>query len=340
MKRFLIFSLILVSFIKIGVSPVTAATAQTESDFFSENNYSLLQPLPDAGGDGSISEVDVSNFPTYVNNMFLLLVGLGGVLAVLYISYGGLVYMTTDAVTQKQEGIKIVKRALWGLIIIIGCFLILKTINPTILDLSALSRASSDAKVTGGSNTGTTGNGDWCINVTKEGRAFQNDCGSQETCSSRANYWNRHYYYVGSGFTSNLCKTSSGALADQQWCFNIFAKDPNSGSVSAAIRQICTGKVYQINPNAYETCHAKMTSYPTSKYKVDKTKDCYVNNDKLCFDVYNNDGTPYKIGSNADCLTQYLQPNTINKQSCDAEASSWNLKKPGPYAAGQCTQKN
>ncbi|MDQ3076614.1 MAG: hypothetical protein M3Q63_00955, partial [bacterium] len=64
-------------------------------------------------------------------------ISLASVIAVLMIVIGGVKYMTTDAYSGKQEGKEIIKRTLWGMILIIASWLIIYTISPGAINLDS-----------------------------------------------------------------------------------------------------------------------------------------------------------------------------------------------------------
>lgn len=95
-------------------------------------NYQLLTPLPDlrTNKTGEINEL-----PGYIPNLFNIIIGLSAVIAVGWIIWGGVEYMTSDSWMGKDDGRKRIKNAVIGLVIILCSYLILFTINPRILDL-------------------------------------------------------------------------------------------------------------------------------------------------------------------------------------------------------------
>jgi len=97
--------------------------------------YELLAPLP--GKDAPISRINVSGknaLGKYINTIITLVIGLSGVLAVLMIIRGGIEYMTSELPGVKGEGKSRITNALLGLLIALGAWLILNTINPEILE--------------------------------------------------------------------------------------------------------------------------------------------------------------------------------------------------------------
>jgi hypothetical protein len=72
----------------------------------------------------------------YLPGLFNLAIGLAAAFAVLMIVWGGVQYMTTDAVLGKSAGKERIKNAIWGLVLVISAWLILYTINPNLLTLN------------------------------------------------------------------------------------------------------------------------------------------------------------------------------------------------------------
>lgn len=97
--------------------------------------YCLLEPLQI--GDQVFSEFsENTTIGGYVNIMFKIIIGIVGVLAVVMLVLGGVQYMSTDAISGKESGKETIQHALGGLILALGAFVILNTINPNILNLN------------------------------------------------------------------------------------------------------------------------------------------------------------------------------------------------------------
>jgi hypothetical protein len=92
--------------------------------------YIPLEPLPGTY-DPATKQATIA---TYLPAMFQLIIGVAGVLAVIMIVWGGIQYLTTDAIQDKKEGKQRIQDALWGLILAIGAFIILNTISPNLLN--------------------------------------------------------------------------------------------------------------------------------------------------------------------------------------------------------------
>lgn len=94
------------------------------------DGYCLLAPL------GGVSVIKNTQLPDYLNMIYKILIGLAGVLAVIMIFYGGVQYMTTDAMGKKQQGRETIKNAILGLLLALGSYVILNTINPKLLNFT------------------------------------------------------------------------------------------------------------------------------------------------------------------------------------------------------------
>lgn len=96
-------------------------------------DYNFLVPLPGVP--------ENSNLTTYVPAAINLTIGIAAVLAFIMITFGGIRYATADAIGTKEDGRKHIENALWGLILVIGAYAILNTLNPNMLkfDFSTVS---------------------------------------------------------------------------------------------------------------------------------------------------------------------------------------------------------
>jgi len=90
--------------------------------------YHPLAPLPQTFFPNN--HYDLSS---YLQGMFRLLIALATVFAMIMIIWGGIEYMSTDAISGKEEGKERIQNAVWGLILALVSWLILYTINPDLL---------------------------------------------------------------------------------------------------------------------------------------------------------------------------------------------------------------
>ncbi|MCK5060195.1 MAG: hypothetical protein KAR00_03595 [Candidatus Pacebacteria bacterium] len=107
-------------FIFLYALPVTA-----------QESYRLLQPLTGP----SMSVFQVNDLGVYLNVIFSVILGIIGILAVIKIILGGLQYMSTDAISGKEDGKHMIQSAVGGLLLAIIAWIILNTINPDLLKI-------------------------------------------------------------------------------------------------------------------------------------------------------------------------------------------------------------
>lgn len=110
-----------------GDSPIIIETEQTTDENTNENDvYTLLAPI------GGFTEAP-NNIGEYFNKIFLIVIGLCGLLAVIMIVIGGIQYMGDESIFGKTEAKSRIKMAILGLIIALGAYALLNTINPDLL---------------------------------------------------------------------------------------------------------------------------------------------------------------------------------------------------------------
>src|SRR3989338_2929700 len=115
-------------------------------------NYYLLAPLPcnpDAipatpGCDRATKTIETFNpatgLGTYLNLMIKIFIGLCAVLSVVMIVMGGVEYMTSELARTKESGKEKIEHAILGLVIALGAWALLYTINPNLLNSDFSSR--------------------------------------------------------------------------------------------------------------------------------------------------------------------------------------------------------
>jgi hypothetical protein len=86
---------------------------------------SLLSPTINISTEGGIS--------SYFDALFRAGIAIATGLALIMVMYGGFLYTSTDAITGKSEGIKIIQQALLGLLLALTSVLILNQLNPALL---------------------------------------------------------------------------------------------------------------------------------------------------------------------------------------------------------------
>lgn len=94
-------------------------------------DYTVLTELP-----GTTIAGGKATFQSYLPGAFNLIVGLSAVLAFVMITYGGILYATSDAIEKTQKGRDYVTNAVIGLLLVLGSWSILYTINPKMLEFN------------------------------------------------------------------------------------------------------------------------------------------------------------------------------------------------------------
>ena len=101
------------------------------------SKYYFLEPITtsDGGGTGrSFDASDTNALAKYLNFMIKIFIGLCAVLAVIMMVIGGIEYMTSELVHSKEAGKSRMTNAIFGLIIALGAYALLYTINPDLLN--------------------------------------------------------------------------------------------------------------------------------------------------------------------------------------------------------------
>lgn len=107
--------------------------AQTENGVttLKEDCYSLLAPLP------GLSHVEGKiQLGEYINIIVTIVIAVAGVLAVVMLIIGGVQYMTTDALAGKSNARETITKAILGLVLALASYIILKTINPNLVNIN------------------------------------------------------------------------------------------------------------------------------------------------------------------------------------------------------------
>ncbi len=94
------------------------------------DGYCLLAPI------GGLSVIHTAELPDYFNTVYKIGIGIAAVLAIIMLVFGGVQYMSTDALSGKSEGKSKMTRAIFGLILALGSFVILNTVNPKLLNFT------------------------------------------------------------------------------------------------------------------------------------------------------------------------------------------------------------
>lgn len=89
------------------------------------------------GENGPFSNASgASDLPAFLNQVYLLCIGIAVVVSILQIIRGGITWMLTDSVTEKGQARHLVTIAIMGLLLVLSPVIVFNIINPCILSLS------------------------------------------------------------------------------------------------------------------------------------------------------------------------------------------------------------
>ena len=126
-----------------------------------DNTYELLAPIPGVVP-GNVVGPDF-NLGNYVNNLIKVLIGLASAMAVFMIVFGGIEWMMSDSFISKGEGKKKILNAIKGLVLLLGSYLILITINPDLVTIDfRLDKQTIKIEYSGDTNVGIPQTGVSC----------------------------------------------------------------------------------------------------------------------------------------------------------------------------------
>jgi len=111
--------------------------------------YVPLEPLPLPPG----VQTGQANFSTLLSSLFTITITVGGLIAVGMLVWYGITYMLSEAVNMKASARRHIEGVFWGLMLLLGSWLILNTINPQLLNLSIFAPLGGDTQTTGAQTT-------------------------------------------------------------------------------------------------------------------------------------------------------------------------------------------
>jgi len=155
-------------------------------------------------------------FAGYLNAMIKIFIGICAVLAMIMIVMGGIQYMTSELVSGKAAGKEQITHAILGLLLALGAYAILNTINPNLLDVSLGKLETATIKILVGSEIDgpNPGNGNCNPTIIKPATADGIAILAKTPGAHGASCWggaNAAYAaagYVASGGNSKVCPTS------------------------------------------------------------------------------------------------------------------------------------
>lgn len=148
MKKFLLYILILVVLIGLS-SPITKLAALVGPPLPVNFTYQPLAHLPGMENTINVSDTGgIDALGAYLNVIVTIFIGICAVLAVVMIVIGGMQYMTSELISSKEAGKEKIRNAIFGLLLALGAWLILNTINPALLQTAPLKNSLTQQTIT------------------------------------------------------------------------------------------------------------------------------------------------------------------------------------------------
>jgi len=128
--------LITITIATTGVLSLSKVEAANSND-----PYTVLAPLPCIQGNnvtcpqGNLKPATQVNFKTYVQYIVNLAIALSAVTAVFMIVWGGFEYITSTIPGNRSDGKKRITNAIYGLVLVLASYIILRTIDPRLVQI-------------------------------------------------------------------------------------------------------------------------------------------------------------------------------------------------------------
>lgn len=129
-------------YVPFGTDLGNGKLAGPENGYYKVDCYELLAPIPGIGvtdqatGRSAIDKISEYELGEYINVLFQVAMGILMLLAVIMIIVAGVEYMTVESFFGKSRAKQRITGALTGLILGLGIFVILRTINPELLEVN------------------------------------------------------------------------------------------------------------------------------------------------------------------------------------------------------------
>jgi hypothetical protein len=121
----------------IATSVLSFAFSYSQPKVASAQEYTLLEPIPCIDENGKACGLkDKADLSDYLGYLFRLMIALAVFFAVVVISWAGFEYMTTEAITGKSDARNRIQNAVLGLLLALCSYLILKTIDPRLIEIN------------------------------------------------------------------------------------------------------------------------------------------------------------------------------------------------------------
>jgi hypothetical protein len=169
-------------------------------------SYCLLAPLPGVGD--TTGKLDVTKgIGNYFNMIIKLVMGIIGVLAVLMVVVGGIEYMSTVNLGEKEGARARITSAILGLLLALSAYLILKTINPDLVNVNIGVPEGTIVQEEEFSETSTSGSG---VSISKSQVTIAIPGSVSDMAKQLLNNSNVSF----SGYANNAAKKDLQAMAD------------------------------------------------------------------------------------------------------------------------------
>jgi len=130
MKKAIKFYILALTLLFVGLTAFSASAQTTTCP--EQANYTLEIPLPGL-------QKTVCGPAEYLSGIYKLAVGIAVVLAAIMIVYGGIIWSTSGGNPSRQkEARSHITQAIFGLVLLLASYLILRTINPALVNLGEL----------------------------------------------------------------------------------------------------------------------------------------------------------------------------------------------------------
>jgi len=159
-------------------SYVTLAHAATTTDASTTSSGSVAGFVPLTSLPGIQNAANATTLPVFLNEVYKICIGVAAVLAVLYIMYAGVEFMTSrGSVSSNENAKKHIQNAILGLILVLSPTIVFGIINPDILhlDLDVSQLTPSDNSISA-QNLSNAGNGNSCYIYTAKKAVSQTSC--------------------------------------------------------------------------------------------------------------------------------------------------------------------
>lgn len=104
-----------------------------------QSGFVPLAPAP--SGSRLADLYGANSLDSLINKLFNAAIAAGAILAVLRLAFAGYLYMTTDAFGQKSKAKEVIGDVVLGLLLLLSIWLILRQINPDLLNLDIFRNA-------------------------------------------------------------------------------------------------------------------------------------------------------------------------------------------------------